>query len=298
MVGTQFQGAVIRIDDVTEKVRMEDMMLQSEKMLSVGGLAAGMAHEINNPLAGIMQNLQVARSRLTTRLNKNEILASELGIDLNNLAIYLEKRHINQMFDAVEESARKAAGLVKNMLSFSRKSDSVFTSTDIIELLDNTLELVSNDYDLKSNYDFRKISVIKQYEDNLPLIPCEQQNIQQVFFNLLKNGAHALYQKEYIDDGPQILISVKHDESNIYISIEDNGPGIKEELVKRIFEPFFTTKPVGVGTGLGLSISYFIINQQHNGTIEVNSVPGEGTRFMIKLPLERNTALNETGTIG
>lgn len=291
LVGSLFHGAVIRIDDVTEKVRMEDMMLQSEKMLSVGGLAAGMAHEINNPLAGILQNLQVARKRLGSQVVKNREVAEELELDLAKLELYIKKRKVDCMFDSIASSAERAGRLVSNMLSFSRKSDSVFTTTDLVDLMEKTIDLVSKDYDLKKNYDFKRISLIRQYDDNIPLVPCEQQNIQQVFFNILKNGAHALYEKYFTGGQPQIRISIKHIDNHVQIGIEDNGPGIDSELVKRVFEPFFTTKPVGIGTGLGLSISYFIINEQHNGSIEVSSSPGEGTRFIIKLPCERKGAL-------
>ncbi len=299
LVGTLFHGAVIRIDDVTEKVRMEDMMMQSEKMLSVGGLAAGMAHEINNPLAGIVQNLQVARKRLTNQVVRNRKVAEELDIDLEKLELYMKERKVDAMFDSIASSAERAGSLVSNMLSFSRKSDSVFTSTDIIDLMEKTIDLVSKDYDLKKNYDFKKIRLIRQFDDGLPLIPCEQQNIQQVFFNILKNGAQALHEKSFRGTEPQIVISIQHIEGTIQIAIEDNGPGIDSELVKRIFEPFFTTKPVGIGTGLGLSISYFIINEQHRGSIEVNSSIGEGTRFMIKLPCVRDITLSaETMRIG
>lgn len=287
LVGEQVTGAVIRIDDVTEKVRLEDMMVQSEKMLSVGGLAAGMAHEINNPLAGIMQNLQVVQTRLSPSFAKNIEVARENNINLDDIDRYTELRGIKEMFGAINLSAKRAATLVMNMLSFSRKSDSIFSSEDLAMLMDQTLDLVSNDYDLKKKFDFRKIKIIKEYDATMVLVPCERTNIQQVFLNIIKNGAHALADVDTFDEGPQLQVQISAENDMAKIAIRDNGPGMDLETKKRIFEPFFTTKPVGVGTGLGLSISYFIVHEQHLGTLEVFSEPGKGSEFIIRLPLHR-----------
>lgn len=287
LVAEHVTGAVIRIDDVTEKVRIEDLMIQSEKMLSVGGLAAGMAHEINNPLAGILQNLQVVQNRLSPDLAKNSEVAASLGIRMEDIDAYMKARGIDAMFRSVNDSAKRAAQLVLNMLSFSRKSDSSFTSQDIRRLIDDTLDLSSNDYDLKKKYDFRKIEIVKDYGDDIPLVPCEVTNIQQVFLNILRNAAYALSEKDFTEDVPRLTIRVEAEEQAVRIEIADNGPGMDEQIRKRIFEPFFTTKPVGLGTGLGMSISYFIIHDQHKGTIEVSSAPGQGATFIIRLPRRR-----------
>lgn len=288
LIAEQVSGAVIRIDDVTEKIRLEDMMVQSEKMLSVGGLAAGMAHEINNPLAGILQNIQVVQKRLDSSFGKNIEVAEDNDISIDDISRYIEQRGINGMLDAISQSAKRAAALVLNMLSFSRKSDSIFSSIDVGEMMDKTLELVSNDYDLKKKYDFKQIKITKDYAADIPLIPCEGTNIQQVFLNILKNGAYAISEKDYGDDIPEILININVEMDFLRIEIEDNGPGIDEKKKKRIFEPFYTTKPVGVGTGLGLSISYFIIHEQHRGELEVLSKIGEGAKFIVRLPISRD----------
>ena len=278
----QAQGAVVRIDNVTERVRLEEMMIQSEKMVSIGGLAAGMAHEINNPLAGILQNAQVIRNRVSPDLPANKSAAEELGIDLNVLYAYFEKRGCLRMMDSIMESGHRAARIVENMLSFSRKSNVHMANVDICALLDRTVELAANDYDLKKQYDFRRIRIEREYEEDIPFVPCEESKIQQVFFNLIRNGAQAMASKQA---DACFVLRVGRQGEDIRVEIADNGPGMSEELRKRIFEPFFTTKKVGEGTGLGLSVSYFIVVENHGGSMEVESLPGEGTTFILTLPL-------------
>ncbi len=284
-------GAVIRIDDITDRQRIEEMIIQSEKMLSVGGLAAGMAHEINNPLAGILQNIQVIQNRLNTGLPKNEIVAADCGTTIDAIAKYIRVRGLNSMMEAVVDSGVRAAKIVENMLSFSRKSNADISVQSVTDLLDKTIDLASNDYSLKKKYDFRKIEVVREYPIDEIEIACESSKIQQVLLNIFKNGAEAMSNKEYADNlMPAFFLRVFADDSHVHIEIEDNGPGMDEVTRKRIFEPFFTTKAVGVGTGLGLSISYFIITDNHQGKMTVDSTPGIGTIFKISLPLERSTA--------
>lgn len=283
------RGAVLRIDDTTERVRMEEMLVQSEKMVSVGGLAAGMAHEINNPLAGILQNLQVLRNRLWKDLPKNRSVADALGLDLTILEAYLEQRKAMTMFDDVEASARRAAAIVANMLSFSRKSDAsaVKTSHDLASLLDQTLALAASDFNLKKQYDFRKIDIVREYEAHLPPVPCDAGSLQQVFFNLMHNAAQAMGTQE--DGGgiakPRLTLRLHYHHNKMRIEVADNGPGMPPEVSKRIFEPFYTTKTTGEGTGLGLAVAYFIVTESHNGALNVISTPGQGSRFVIDLPL-------------
>lgn len=286
LVANGVEGAVIRMDDVADRVRIEDMMVQSEKMLSVGGLAAGMAHEINNPLAGILQNVQVLRNRLAGNIPKNIDTAIECGIEFEALERYMQKRGLPPMIDAVIESGTRAARIVDNMLSFSRRSGSSLKRHSLPELLDKTVELASNDYDLKKKYDFRQIEIRREYEKGLPQITCEGSQLQQVFLNILKNGAQAM--ASHIPSGkpPLLTLRIRRNRGHLDIEIEDNGPGMDDATRKRAFEPFFTTKRVGVGTGLGLSVSYFIITENHNGSMTVDSKPGKGARFTITLPLE------------
>lgn len=281
------KGGVIRIDDVTQLVRMEEMMIQSEKMMSVGGLAAGMAHEINNPLAGMLQNAIVMKSRLENPdMPANQRTAQELGISTTDIKSFMEKRGIFRMLEAIHSSGLRAAEIVNSMLSFARKSDADVSPHYPDQLLDQILELVATDYDLKKKYDFKSIKIIKEYADNLPMLPCESAKIQQVILNILRNGAQAMQDANTASPMFTIRIYAERASQMICIEIEDNGPGMDEETRLKAFDPFFTTKPVGIGTGLGLSVSYFIIIENHKGTIDVISEPGKGANFIIQLPIQ------------
>ena len=255
-------------------------------MMSVGGLAAGMAHEINNPLAGILQNMQVIRNRLDLTQPQNRLAANECGVDADGLACYLQTRRLLAMMETVSESGQRAANIVRNMLDFSRKSGSGFVPVDLAELLDKTLELAANDYDLKKKQDFRQISIHRDYAADLPRLPCDKGQIQQVILNLLKNGAQAMAVGEpETRRPPRFDLRLYNIGQHLRMEIEDNGPGIPEEVRKRVFEPFFTTKEVGIGTGLGLSVAYFIVTETHHGRIWVEPAPNSGCRFVVELPL-------------
>ncbi|MCP4116417.1 MAG: PAS domain S-box protein [Desulfobacteraceae bacterium] len=295
LISNGLEGAVIRIDDVTNKVRMDEIMVQNEKMLSVGGLAAGMAHEINNPLAGIMQTADVMDKRLRDiKMPANRRVAGEIGIDLDDIKTYMEKRDILRMITTINESGRRVAEIVENMLSFARKSDTHTSLHDPVELMEKILQLASTDYDLKRQYDFKTIKIQREYEDNLPMVACEGAKIQQVLLNILRNGAQAMQEIKAENNGkvPKFILRLSREkETNMLrMEIEDNGPGMDESTLKRVFEPFFTTKPVGVGTGLGLSVSYFIITENHGGELSVESSPGSGAKFIIRLPLKGKKA--------
>ncbi|WDP84998.1 MAG: PAS domain S-box protein [Desulfobacter sp.] len=276
-------GAVIRVDDISEKTRLEQMMVQSEKMMSVGGLAAGMAHEINNPLSGMIQNVQVIYNRLSRPIPANIEAADKCGIDLAALTGYMEDRKIFYMLDQVVDVGKRAAKIVENMLSFSRKQGSPMSRHSLPEMVDATISLLENDFNIQDNYDFRSVAIHREFEGNPPLVPCEKSKIQQVLFNILKNGAQAMAADH--TDAPLLRIRYFLDRGSAGVEIQDNGPGIPESVRKRIFEPFFTTKPVGTGTGLGLSVSYFIIKENHRGDLFVRSDPGQGASFTIRLTL-------------
>jgi len=286
LIGDGVEGAVVLIDDVTERARMEDMMVQSEKMLSVGGLAAGMAHEINNPLAGILQNVQVLRNRLKPELPANLRAAKKIGVAMEQIQAYATERGLFAMMDSVMESGQRAAKVVENMLSFSRKSDSSYAPHDMSELLDQSVELAGNDYDLKKKYDFRQVEVVREYPPGLPMVACEKPQIQQVVINLLRNACQAMTSQS--GTAPhRITLRLRQDGERVCIEVEDNGPGMSMEVRKRVFEPFFTTKANRVGTGLGLSVSYFIITENHCGSMSVESSPGKGTCFTLCLPIRK-----------
>jgi len=278
------KGAVVRVDDITSRVRFEEMMVQSEKMASVGGLAAGMAHEINNPLGGIMMAAQNIERRVSPDLKKNHQVAEEVGTHMAAVSEYMQKRGVSKMLAGILEMGQRASDIVANMLNFSRKSETRRSSQNINQLIDETIELAANDYNLKKQYDFRHIEISRDYEPGLPMILCIRTEIQQVFLNLLKNAAQAMAEKTYESESPQIRIHTARAGDMVRVEVADNGPGMPDSVRKRIFEPFFTTKEVGTGTGLGLSVSYFIVTNNHGGQMEVSARAGKGTRFIIKLP--------------
>jgi PAS domain S-box-containing protein len=280
-------GAVIRVDDVTARVRIESMMVQTEKMLSVGGLAAGMAHEINNPLGAILQGSQNILRRIDPSMPQNRATAEAIGIDLDRLNRYLEQRRILHFLEGIREAGARAAKIVADMLSFSRRSESRFAPVDVEDLLETVLRLAASDYDLKKKYDFKRIIIQRDFDSHLRVVHCDKTEIEQVILNLLKNAAQAM--AEDSTPTPTILLRTRSESHYILIEVVDNGPGMDEKTLKRIFEPFFTTKEVGAGTGLGLSVSYFIVTEQHRGRLSVTSKPGKGTCFSIRLPLGRET---------
>ncbi|MCK5350239.1 MAG: PAS domain S-box protein, partial [Desulfobacula sp.] len=190
------KGAVIRIDDVTDQVRIEEMMIQSEKMLSLGSLAAGMAHEINNPLAGMMQNAQVMINRLSTDMPANEKIARQVGVSMDVINAYMEKREILKFAEVINESGKRAAKIIRNMLSFAKKSESKKRSYNLSEVLDKIIEIACSDYDLKTDYDFKQIEIIREYDTGVPAVFCDESKIQQVFWNILRNGAEAMQETD------------------------------------------------------------------------------------------------------
>jgi signal transduction histidine kinase len=203
---------------------------------------------------------------------------------------YIDRRGITAMIDSVMESGLRAAQIVENMLSFSRKSESKMVPYDMGKLLDKTIELASNDYDLKKKYDFRCVEIDRRYDADVPKVPCEYSKIQQVFLNILKNGAQAMAEckaESLLPEKPTFFLRINKENRMVRVEIEDNGPGMDERTRKRVFEPFFTTKGVGTGTGLGLSVSYFIITENHKGTMAVESAPGKGTTFILRLPIKQ-----------
>lgn len=288
LVDEKKAGAVIRLDDVSEQVALEHMVVQNEKMLSVGGLAAGMAHEINNPLGGILQSIQVITQRIDPGSHKNRIAAQKENTDIETVCSYLKTRGIYTLLENMNVSARTAARIVSNMLSFSRKNNGKKKLCDVVRLFDESVQIAGTDYSLKNNYDFKKIKIVKNVSEELPLVLCEPGKIQQVFLNILRNGAQAMANISKTGETPTFWFSGSPQNNIIYVRIRDNGPGMEKDVQRRIFEPFFTNKEVGKGTGLGLSVSYFIVSEEHGGTLTVSSQLGEGTEFTIGLPLSNS----------
>ena len=280
------------IRDISDYKRTQEIMVQSEKMMSVGGLAAGMAHEINNPLAGMLQTANVMENRLVRdiAIPANVKAAEAAGVTMEAIQKFMTARGVPRMLTTINESGQRIAAIVDNMLSFARKSEAQVSSHPLSELIDKTLELASTDFDLKKRYDFKMIEIKKEYDDRVPLVPCEAAKIQQVLLNIFRNGAQAMQETEI--EKPCFIVRTQFDENQkmVCVEIKDNGPGMDEKTRKRVFEPFYTTKPVGVGTGLGLSVSYFIITENHGGVMCVESVRGSGAKFIIRLPSEGKLA--------
>ena len=288
LVSPDTLGAVILVQDVTLRVRMERSLIQNEKMLSLGVMAAGLAHEINNPLAAIMSNLQTINRRLSPGLAANVQAAETLNISFHELMQYLERREIPRFLDGIQQAGERAAKIVKTMLEFSHAHNSEFAPHNLAALVDESLELATNTLELKTNGKTRMPFIIRDYDPNLPLIECSASEVQQVLLNLLLNAAQAFQLAEDPTAAPTINIRLATDRDQVILDIQDNGPGMSNKVRKHIFEPFFTTKDVGVGTGLGLSVSYFIIKEHHQGSIEVASKTGVGTRFTIRLPIRQH----------
>ena len=258
----ELTGAVIRIDDVTLRQKLDGMMLQNEKLKSLGELAAGMAHEINNPLAAILQSLQNVERRLNPELAANQVVALALGLD---------------------NAGRRAAEIVRNMLEFSRSSTRQLEPTQLNDVAHGSVNFMRNAIEFSMPALSQTLIIEEDYDNSLPVMSASGVELQQVLVNLLKNAAQAIQEAQR--EAPLLRISTRYIPPLAEIRVEDNGTGMSQGTSKQIFDPFFTTKVVGQGTGLGLSISHFIITQRHHGRIEVKSTPNKGTTFIITLPI-------------
>jgi PAS domain S-box-containing protein len=268
------EGAVLRIEDATERIRIQELMVQTEKMMSLGGLAAGMAHEINNPLGIISQAAQNIERRVSPDLPANRKVAEELGVNLEAIRTYFDRRQIPDFIDSIREASLRASRIIINMLRFSRSAETTMQYASLSQIIDQALELAASDYDLKKKYDFKSIEIVRDYAD-VPEVPMVLVEIEQVMLNLLKNAAQAM-DGNPPDRKPRIILRVRREDKYAVLEVEDNGPGMPEDIRRRVFEPFFTTKDPGIGTGLGLSVSYTIVTQNHKGLMEVESAPAKG----------------------
>ncbi len=272
--------------DITETKKMQEVMVQTEKMISVGGIAAGVAHEINNPLGIILQATQNLVRRTDPGLPRNVRAAEELGLDMGLLRRYLQARKLDVFIGDIQSAAVRAAAIIRHMLDFSRRSESKRAVCDLPGIVRKAIDLAKSDYDLKRSYDFKRIRIDMEIGDGLPEIQCTETEIEQVILNLLRNAAQAMAAADPPVAEPRIGIRLSALDRGVRIEVEDNGPGILPEVQRRVFEPFFTTKAPGVGTGLGLSVSYFIVTKGHGGKMRVESTPGCGTLFTMDLPTE------------
>lgn len=271
-------------EDVTERRRTQALLIQTEKMMSLAGMAAGIAHEINNPLGVIRQAVENVDRRLTNGSPANKDAAARAGLTADALSAYIRDREIPAFLDDIRAAAARAGEVIAGMLQFARKGDSGRSTVDLSRLLEQALMLAANDEAITSRCDLRAIPVTREYQPGMPPVSVVPVEIEQALLNLLINAAYAMAETA-ADRPPALTLRVFPDGRRAVIQVQDNGPGMAPDVRQRIFEPFFTTKPPGAGTGLGLSVAFTIIVQNHGGTLDVASEPGRGTCFTISLPL-------------
>lgn len=252
LVSREFEhiGRLILFQDVTERTELERRLVQTDKLTSIGVLAAGVAHEVNTPLAVIS--------------SYSQMLAKQLADD--------EKKA--GMLDKIAKQTFRASEIVNSLLSFSRTATTSFQSTRMNAVVDETLLLIG------PQLQKAKVHLDKNLADDLPTVRGNAGKLQQVLLNLFLNARDAM------PAGGTLNVETTFDANSVYVRITDSGQGIPPEIAGRIFDPFYTTKVPGKGTGLGLSISYGIM-REHGGIIEVSSRPGEGATFTLVIPSEQ-----------
>jgi signal transduction histidine kinase len=243
-------GRLILLDDITQRVRLEEQMVQTEKLTSLGLLAAGVAHEVNTPLAVISNYIQMLAKQIPAEDPRQKTI----------------ERIVKQTFRASE--------IVNNLLNFSRTGAAQLIEVDLNSVLEETLTLVQHPFKTA------QVNVIKNYTESLPPVLGSTTRLQQVFLNLFMNARDAM------PGGGMLEVRTQAHNGSVEVEVTDTGAGIPAEHLHRIFDPFFTTKATGRGTGLGLSVSYGII-KEHAGKVDVRSTPGKGTSFRLEFPAAR-----------
>ncbi|MBD2456461.1 hybrid sensor histidine kinase/response regulator [Nostoc sp. FACHB-87] len=281
-------------DRTTALQKAQVQLVQQEKLSTLGELIAGIAHEMNNPIGFIVNNippLQEYIADITKLLQLYEqeypVPSATITTFIHNLDLPFVLEDLEKIVSSIEVGSERIQHLSTSLRSFSRSDSDTKLPADLHTGMDSTLLILQ--HRLKPNGDRPAIEVIRAY-GKLPHVPCYIGEMNQVFMNLLANAVDALdeaiIQGKMSDRIPQIQITTDvNSQQMAVIKIADNGIGIPERLKQRLFEPLFTTKPVGKGTGLGLSIAHQIIVEKHNGTMEVNSQPGIGTEFTIAIPI-------------
>ncbi len=276
------EGAELKV--LNDKLSMaQSQLLQSEKMAAIGQLAAGVAHEINNPVGFISSNLQTLQDYATRLLKLTafyEKIVSKTGNDTflalqrdtqQRLQFDFVRQDLPELLSESIDGIERVSEIVKNLKAFSHVDNAQWQYANLVDGLENTLKIAANQLKYK-------VEIHRDYAADLPQVYCQPNQINQVFLNLLVNAAQAMEHKGHL------FLRAWQQEQSVCIEVRDTGPGIAPEHMTRLFEPFFTTKPVGSGTGLGLSLSYSIV-KKHQGDIQVRSVAGEGASFVVSLPI-------------
>jgi PAS domain S-box-containing protein len=243
-------GRLILVDDITQRMQLEEQLVQTEKLTSLGLLAAGVAHEVNTPLAVISNYIQMLAKQLPANDPRHK----------------LTEKIVSQTFRASE--------IVNNLLNFSRTGGAGFRELDLNHIIEETLTLVAHPFRVAN------VQVVRNLQNDLPVVLGSSNRLQQVFLNLFLNARDAM------PSGGMFEVRSAANNGTVEIEVSDTGIGIQRENLARVFDPFFTTKATGRGTGLGLSVSYGII-KEHAGKIEVRSTPGKGTSFRLEFPAVR-----------
>jgi two-component system, NtrC family, sensor kinase len=289
-----------QLQELLNKLHQTQMqMVHNEKMLSLGQLVAGVAHEINNPVNFISGNLTYVQGYAQDLLHFIELYQkhypdpiAEIKIAAETIELKFVQDDLPKLLSSMQIGTNRLCQIVLSLRNFSRIDESEFKAVNIHEGIDSTLLILQ--HRLKARPECPEIKVIRDYGD-LPLIECYAGQLNQAFMNILSNAIDALEEinakRTYreIESDPNCLTirTSMPDPEWVKISIADNGPGIPEKIQQKIFEPFFTTKPVGKGTGMGMSISHQIIVEKHGGKCDCVSVPGKGTEFIIQIPVKQ-----------
>ncbi|MCJ8281768.1 MAG: HAMP domain-containing histidine kinase [Rivularia sp. ALOHA_DT_140] len=260
-------------------------------MSSLGQMVAGVAHEINNPVNFIHGNVTPASQYAQDLLNLLQLYQQhypnppeDIQEEIETIDLEFLQEDFIKILDPMKQGTQRIREIVLSLRNFSRLDEAQFKAVDIHEGINSTLMILQNRLKAKSN--FPEIQIVKQYS-SLPLVDCYPSQLNQVLMNIIANAIDALESQKSLST-PQIQIQTKLLNNNrISIHLSDNGSGIPPEIQSKLFDPFFTTKEIGKGTGLGLSISYQIVVNKHRGKLSCKSTPGEGTEFIIEIPVNQ-----------
>lgn len=274
-------------DEMKELERLRKQVSQQEKMASLGLLSAGIAHEIQNPL-----NFVINFSKLSVKLLQDmedvlEEIRERLPEDANE-ELHEIMADLTGNMSKIEENGNRASSIVRGILLYSRGKDDEYIPTDLRQLVKEYVWL--SYHAVRANNKSFNVAIQEEYDETLPQVKVIPQDFSRAVLNLMNNACYAVFSRaKAVSDepySPTIKVSLKRVGDRINLSIEDNGTGIPDEVKQKLYTPFFTTKPIGEGTGLGLSITKSIIEQKHNGTIEMESQTGAFTRFVISIPVQ------------